>query len=88
MTFESRPYDLLTPPAAASEEIAARKKRGQPADAEIALVAMGTTVSTARRAADEARERGVRAGVVQVRMFRPFPEAALRAALRFDRVEL
>ena len=50
-------------------------------DAEVAVVAMGTTVATARRAVDEARERGVKAGVVQIRMFRPFPEKALRDAL-------
>jgi len=50
-------------------------------DAELALVSMGTTAATARLAVDAAREKGVKAGSVQVRMFRPFPEAPLRRAL-------
>jgi pyruvate/2-oxoacid:ferredoxin oxidoreductase alpha subunit len=50
-------------------------------DAEVALVSMGTTASTVRRAVDSARERGVRAGAVRLRMFRPFPERGLRELL-------
>lgn len=46
-------------------------------DAEIAVVAMGTTASTVRRAVDAARADGVPVGSVRVRMFRPFPEAWL-----------
>ncbi len=50
-------------------------------DAEVVLVSMGTTAATVRAAVDEARARGVRAGALRVRMFRPFPEEALRRAL-------
>ncbi len=50
-------------------------------DAEVVLVSMGTTAATVRAAVDEARARGVRAGAVRVRLFRPFPEAPLRDAL-------
>ena len=50
-------------------------------DAEVALVAMGTTASTVRTAVDAARERGVKAGALRVRMFRPFPGDALRHLL-------
>lgn len=50
-------------------------------DAEVALVSMGTTAATVRVAVDRAREKGVRAGALRVRMFRPFPERELRAAL-------
>jgi pyruvate/2-oxoacid:ferredoxin oxidoreductase alpha subunit len=50
-------------------------------DAELVLVSMGTTAATARLAVDEARGRGIKAGAVQVRIFRPFPEDALRRAL-------
>lgn len=50
-------------------------------DAELVLVSMGTTASTARLAVDAARERGVRAGALRLRMFRPLPEAAIRTAL-------
>jgi pyruvate/2-oxoacid:ferredoxin oxidoreductase alpha subunit len=46
-------------------------------DADVVVVSMGTTASTVRAAVDEARERGVRAGSLRVRMFRPFPYAAL-----------
>ena len=46
-------------------------------DAEIVLVSMGTTASSVRAAIDEARDRGVRAGALRVRMFRPFPERDL-----------
>jgi pyruvate/2-oxoacid:ferredoxin oxidoreductase alpha subunit len=50
-------------------------------DAEVVLVSMGTTASTARLAVDQARERGVKAGALRLRMFRPLPEASLRAHL-------
>lgn len=50
-------------------------------DAELVVVSMGTTASTVRTAVDAARERGVKAGGLRVRMFRPFPERELREAL-------
>ena len=50
-------------------------------DADLVLVSMGTTASTARLAVDAARARGIRAGSLRIRMFRPLPESALRAAL-------
>jgi pyruvate/2-oxoacid:ferredoxin oxidoreductase alpha subunit len=50
-------------------------------DAEVALISMGTTAATVRVAVDRAREHGVRAGAVRVRMFRPFPERELREVL-------
>ena len=50
-------------------------------DADLVLLSMGTTAATARVAVDEARERGLRVGALRLRMFRPFPERLLRAAL-------
>jgi pyruvate/2-oxoacid:ferredoxin oxidoreductase alpha subunit len=50
-------------------------------DAELVLLSMGTTASTVRQAVDRAREQGIRAGSLRVRMFRPFPERELRAVL-------
>ncbi|MBW2526113.1 MAG: pyruvate ferredoxin oxidoreductase [Deltaproteobacteria bacterium] len=44
-------------------------------DAEVVLVSMGTMAATARLAVDAARERGIRAGALRVRMFRPLPLA-------------
>ena len=50
-------------------------------DAEVAIVALGTTVETARVAADQLREEGIKAGVVAPRCFRPFPFDEMRDAL-------
>ncbi|MBI4880582.1 MAG: pyruvate ferredoxin oxidoreductase [Planctomycetes bacterium] len=50
-------------------------------DAEVALVSMGTTAATVRTAVDAARARGVKAGGLRVRMYRPFPERELKEAL-------
>jgi len=50
-------------------------------DADVVLVSMGTTASTARAAVDVLRERGVRAGSLRVRLFRPFPMDLLRQHL-------
>jgi pyruvate/2-oxoacid:ferredoxin oxidoreductase alpha subunit len=47
-------------------------------DAEVVLVSMGTLASTVRAVVDAARARGVRAGALRVRMFRPFPEAEIQ----------
>jgi pyruvate/2-oxoacid:ferredoxin oxidoreductase alpha subunit len=46
-------------------------------DAELVMVSMGTTACTVRDAVDAARERGIKAGALRVRMFRPFPEDIL-----------
>ena len=53
-------------------------------DAEVAIVALGSTCGTAKVAADRAREEGIRAGVLKLRSFRPFPgeEIAAGAAAR------
>jgi pyruvate ferredoxin oxidoreductase alpha subunit len=51
-------------------------------DAEVAIVATGTTAGTARVAVDELRARGERAGLLRIRLFRPFPARELREALR------
>ena len=49
--------------------------------AEILLVTSGTITSTAREVVDRMRARGEAVGLVKVKMFRPFPTAALRGAL-------
>lgn len=50
-------------------------------DAELILVASSTAASTARVAIDQLRDRGIPAGLVRLRLFRPFPAEALRRAL-------
>ncbi|SFV75299.1 Pyruvate:ferredoxin oxidoreductase, alpha subunit [hydrothermal vent metagenome] len=42
-------------------------------DADVAVVCMGTSVETAREVAREMREKGIKAGVVGLRVIRPFP---------------
>jgi len=50
-------------------------------DAEIILVTAGTTVSTCRLAVDRLRAAGEKAGLVKLKMFRPFPINALKQVL-------
>jgi pyruvate/2-oxoacid:ferredoxin oxidoreductase beta subunit/pyruvate/2-oxoacid:ferredoxin oxidoreductase alpha subunit len=42
-------------------------------DAEVALVTMGSFTGNARRAVDDLRKDGKKAGLVKIRSFRPFP---------------
>lgn len=49
-------------------------------DAETVLVTSATIATTARRVVDARRAAGEKVGLVKMRMFRPFPEAALREA--------
>lgn len=50
-------------------------------DANIAIFALGTTAESARVAAKSMREKGIKAGVVTLRVIRPFPYKALAKAL-------
>ncbi len=50
-------------------------------DAEIAIVLMGSTAGTAKDVVDAHREKGVKAGLLKLRLFRPFPAAELAKAL-------
>ena len=51
-------------------------------DADLILVGMGSLASEATAAADLLREEGIRAGVVGIRVFRPFPKIDIRDAFR------
>jgi pyruvate ferredoxin oxidoreductase alpha subunit len=51
-------------------------------DAEVALVVIGSTCGTARTVVDDLREQGVKAGMVKVHLFRPFPVAAFVETLK------
>ncbi|MFQ5987476.1 MAG: pyruvate ferredoxin oxidoreductase [Dehalococcoidia bacterium] len=50
-------------------------------DAELATVVLGSTAGTARVVVDELRDQGVKAGLLKVRCFRPFPAAMVAEAL-------
>ena len=44
-------------------------------DAEIAIVVVGSTAGATRMVVDKLRSQGVKAGMIRVRLFRPFPHA-------------
>jgi pyruvate ferredoxin oxidoreductase alpha subunit len=50
-------------------------------DAEFAVLLMSSSAGTGKVAADALRERGVKAGLVKLRVFRPFPAEELAHAL-------
>ena len=50
-------------------------------DAEIAIVCMNSTAGTTHAVVDELREKGVKAGLLKLRMFRPFPAEEIAEAL-------
>ncbi|MBR2786621.1 MAG: pyruvate ferredoxin oxidoreductase [Clostridia bacterium] len=50
-------------------------------DAEIAIVCMNSTAGTAKYVVDNLRKNGVKAGLLKVRMFRPFPAEEIAKAL-------
>ncbi len=65
--LSGRRYDLLDP---------YRMK-----DAEIAIVVVGSTAGATRMVVDKLRAEGVKAGMIRVRLFRPFPYVEYAKAL-------
>src|SRR6476619_3987051 len=51
-------------------------------DAETIVVALGSVIGTLKETVDSLRESGVRIGVLGIQSYRPFPLAAVRAALQ------
>jgi pyruvate ferredoxin oxidoreductase alpha subunit len=50
-------------------------------DAEIAIVCMNSTAGTTKFVVDELRSKGIKAGLLKVRVFRPFPAEEIAKAL-------
>ncbi len=50
-------------------------------DAEIAIVCMNSTAGTTKFVVDRLREQGVKAGLLKIRVFRPFPVEEISKAL-------
>ena len=50
-------------------------------DADIAIVVMASTAGTTKVAVDRLREQGIKAGLLKLRTFRPFPAKAVAEAL-------
>jgi pyruvate ferredoxin oxidoreductase alpha subunit len=51
-------------------------------DADYAIVAIGSVCGTAKDAVDRIREKGLRVGLLKIRVFRPFPAEEIAAALK------
>ncbi len=51
-------------------------------DADYIMLIMGSAAGTAKEAVDELREKGMKAGVLKLRVFRPFPEKEIAEALK------
>ena len=51
-------------------------------DADYIMLIMGSAAGTAKQACDDLREKGVKAGIIKLRVFRPFPAKELADALR------
>jgi pyruvate/2-oxoacid:ferredoxin oxidoreductase alpha subunit len=51
-------------------------------DADIILLATGTAVGTCRQVVSDLREKGEKAGLLKIKMFRPFPAEPVRAVLK------
>ena len=50
-------------------------------DAEVAIVCMNSTAGTTKFVVDNLRKQGIKAGLLKVRVFRPFPAEAIAKAL-------
>ena len=71
--------------AAAFEKISGRRygllEEYRMEDAQLAVVLIGSSAGTAKAAVDKLRDEGVKAGLVKIRVFRPFPGEELARAL-------
>ncbi len=50
-------------------------------DADYAIVIIGSAAGTAKDAVDDLREKGIKAGILKIRLFRPFPAQEIAQAL-------
>ena len=50
-------------------------------DADIAIVCMNSTAGTTKYVVDNLREKGIKAGLLKIRVFRPFPAKEIAKAL-------
>ena len=56
-------------------------------DAEYVIVCMNSTAGTTKYAVDRLREQGVKAGLLKVRMYRPFPAEEIAKALSKESIK-
>ncbi len=51
-------------------------------DADYAVVIIGSAAGTTKDAVDKLREKGIKAGIIKIRLFRPFPADEIAEALK------
>jgi pyruvate ferredoxin oxidoreductase alpha subunit len=51
-------------------------------DADLVMLIMGSAAGTAKQAVDDLREKGMKVGVLKLRVFRPFPSEEIAQALK------
>jgi len=51
-------------------------------DADFIIIGLGSTMGTLKMVIDEARKKGIKVGLLKLRMFRPFPQEKLINALK------
>lgn len=78
--------DLIPQIAAEFKQVFGRDSGGliqtyRTEDAETVVIALGSVLGTIKDTVDELRDAGVKIGVLGIKSFRPFPLAAVRAAL-------
>jgi len=56
------------------------------ADADNVIIAAGSTAGTAKVAVDEAREKGLKAGLLRIRVMRPFPHKEIAITLKDKKI--
>ena len=68
------------------EELTGRKyeffEKYKMEDSELVIVCMNSTAGTAKAAIDELRAQGIKAGLLKIRMFRPFPAEEVADSLK------
>ncbi len=55
-------------------------------DAEVAIVIINSTAGTTKTVVDSLREKGIKVGLLKLRMFRPFPEEEIAEVLKHVKV--
>ena len=56
-------------------------------DAEYVVVCMNSTAGTAKYTVDSLRSKGIKAGLLKIRMYRPFPAEEIAEALSKDSIK-
>jgi pyruvate ferredoxin oxidoreductase alpha subunit len=51
-------------------------------DAEVAVICLGSTAGTIKTIVDKLRKEGIKAGLLRIRTYRPFPSEAIKSALK------